>query len=195
MFIKSNSISPPQNKQTKVATSSAKLVKATSNTEKTFLNNNNSHNTQGRSLKPKICDPTHSKAKTTFFSKSSEALLPKNSRENGLVSKSEVDQDDAYMSFNNSICSNTNKQFSKISHSNNNILKSNNCINILNNNQKTNLTVNQMTISCNDLLAKKYELDSSYMDQSILMNKISPSNLENIFFIINLRIGLKFNSL
>lgn len=52
-------------------------------------------------------------------------------------------------------------------------LKSNNFINISN---------NKMTTSCsdlanNDLLIKKYELDSSYMDQSILMNKISPSKL------------------
>ena len=79
------------------------------------------------------------------------------------------DEDDAYMSFNNSM----NKPTIGVEQSKQAALKSNNFINISN---------NKLTTSCsdlpnNDLLIKKYELDSSYMDQSILMNKISPSKL------------------
>ena len=109
------------------------------------------------------------KSKTTANLNSS-ALIPsqENLNKQNCINKNN-DEDDAYMSFNNSM----NKPTIAVEQSKQAALKSNNFINISN---------NKMTTSCsdltnNDLLIKKYELDSSYMDQSILMNKISPSKL------------------
>jgi hypothetical protein len=186
VFSKSTSISPPQNRQTSNITTSYtaasfKLLKGT------LLNDINTNNNE-RNLKQKNSSLTYAKSKINFCSKSSDSLTAKASQSEDPKSHNnknqEDDDDDAYMSFNNSTCSNSNNKQqqqqqqnqqlyeSKIFKSNsNNILKSNNYVNILNN-QKQNSSI---AISCNDLLAKKYELDSSYMDQSILMNKMSPS--------------------
>jgi len=183
VFSKSTSISPPHNRQTSNITTSYtaasfKLLKGT------LFNDINTNNNNERNLKQKNSSLTYAKSKINFCSKSSDSLTSKASQSDDPKShnnKNQEDDDDAYMSFNNSTCSNSNnkqqqqhQQFyeSKIFKSNsNNILKSNNYVNILNN-QKQNSSI---AISCNDLLAKKYELDSSYMDQSILMNKMSPS--------------------
>jgi len=184
VFSKSTSISPPHNRQTSNITTSYtaasfKLLKGT------LFNDINTNNNNERNLKQKNSSLTYAKSKINICSKSSDSLTSKASQSDDPKShnnKNQEDDDDAYMSFNNSTCSNSNnkqqqqqhQQFyeSKIFKSNsNNILKSNNYVNILNN-QKQNSSI---AISCNDLLAKKYELDSSYMDQSILMNKMSPS--------------------
>jgi hypothetical protein len=182
VFSKSTSISPPHNRPSSNriphANVMVKLLKGTSGIERTFFNGiNNEHD--GRNFEQKNSILIHSKPKISFSSKSSDSLVTKVNQEPTSTQdiKSNLEDDDAYMSFNNSTCSNSNvkkRQQQQLFKSNsNNILKSNNHVNILNNQKQ--IISNSMAISCNDLLAKKHELDSSYMDQSILMNKMSPS--------------------
>jgi hypothetical protein len=159
-FIKSNSISPPKARIKHVSvstlgtasTTSSKLGNITGVASRSLEKNTTFNNNNNNNVIPKIV------SKSVFVS--SNSLKNKSQETIKSTANPEEEEDDAYMSFNNSPCSN--------------ILKSNNCINILNN-QKFNSNTMTTSMSCNDFLAKKYEIDSSYMDQSILMNKMSPS--------------------
>ena len=115
-----------------------------------FVKSKTSGNLVSNSLKQKKSSKSSSKASFSSTNLITDEYLDCNEYE-----------DDAYMSFNNTSSYSNDQQ--------------------LINNKKKSSSQQVMTISCEDLsknpqlMLKKYELDSSYMDQSILMNKISPS--------------------
>jgi hypothetical protein len=140
--------------------------KTSSNLNSTANSTNNSNETNSRQ---RILGYANGKKS---FSRVSSSTIGNN--KNGNIDEFSDFNDDAYMSFNNS-------GYSAISNENSSHAKPLASFKASKPKSGTSLT-SLMALSSedvnsksNELMMKKYELDSSYMDQSILMNKISPS--------------------